>query len=81
MGAAIFTLISAYGFSDLERPGAPIDPTRVAAQIVTGGEEAGAQPLGFVADAERLGARGDLVGGRRVGSRCWSRREREQQRG
>ena len=36
MGAAIFTLISAYGFSDLERPGAPIDPTRVAAQIVTG---------------------------------------------
>src|SRR5262245_14897404 len=36
MGAAIFTLISAYGFSDLERPGAPIDPSRVAAQIVTG---------------------------------------------
>jgi putative Mg2+ transporter-C (MgtC) family protein len=36
MGAAIFTLISAYGFSDLERPGAPIDPTRIAAQIVTG---------------------------------------------
>src|SRR5215510_10549535 len=36
MGAAIFTLISAYGFSDFSRPGSPIDPTRIAAQIVTG---------------------------------------------
>src|ERR1700754_2712892 len=36
MGAAIFTLISAYGFAEFVRAGAPIDPTRVAAQIVTG---------------------------------------------
>ena len=36
MGAAIFTLISAYGFAGLATPGAPIDPTRIAAQIVTG---------------------------------------------
>jgi putative Mg2+ transporter-C (MgtC) family protein len=36
MGAAIFTLISAYGFADVSRPGTPIDPTRVAAQVVTG---------------------------------------------
>src|SRR6201991_34670 len=36
MGAAIFTLISAYGFSGFASAGAPIDPTRVAAQVVTG---------------------------------------------
>ena len=36
LGAAIFTLISAYGFSEFSRPGAAIDPTRVAAQVVTG---------------------------------------------
>ena len=36
MGAAVFTLISAYGYSDFARGGAPIDPTRIAAQVVTG---------------------------------------------
>jgi putative Mg2+ transporter-C (MgtC) family protein len=36
MGAAVFTLISAYGFASFERAGAPIDPTRIAAQVVTG---------------------------------------------
>src|SRR6201991_3363079 len=36
MGAAIFTLISAYGFAEFEEAGARIDPTRVAAQVVTG---------------------------------------------
>jgi putative Mg2+ transporter-C (MgtC) family protein len=35
MGAAVFTLISAYGFSGM-RAGAAVDPTRVAAQVVTG---------------------------------------------
>jgi putative Mg2+ transporter-C (MgtC) family protein len=36
MGAAVFTLLSAYGFSSFQRAGAPIDPTRIAAQVVTG---------------------------------------------
>src|SRR6201991_2402156 len=36
MGAAIFPLISAYGFSAFDRPDAPLDPSRVAAQVVTG---------------------------------------------
>jgi putative Mg2+ transporter-C (MgtC) family protein len=36
MGAAIFTLISAYGFNEFAAQGARIDPTRVAAQVVTG---------------------------------------------
>jgi putative Mg2+ transporter-C (MgtC) family protein len=36
MGAAIFTLISAYGFAGLARGGATVDVSRVAAQVVTG---------------------------------------------
>jgi putative Mg2+ transporter-C (MgtC) family protein len=36
MGAAIFMLISAYGFAGLERAGATVDVSRVAAQVVTG---------------------------------------------
>jgi putative Mg2+ transporter-C (MgtC) family protein len=36
-GSALFTVISAYGFSDFAgNPAAPIDPTRIAAQIVSG---------------------------------------------
>jgi putative Mg2+ transporter-C (MgtC) family protein len=33
VGSALFTLVSAYGFADF---GARVDPTRIAAQIVTG---------------------------------------------
>ena len=39
VGAAVFTLVSAYGFSDFRYGGASgftLDPSRVAAQIVTG---------------------------------------------
>jgi len=37
VGAALFTLVSAYGFADvIEQGGATVDPTRIAAQIVTG---------------------------------------------
>jgi putative Mg2+ transporter-C (MgtC) family protein len=39
LGAAVFTLVSAYGFSDFRygsREGITLDPTRIAAQIVTG---------------------------------------------
>jgi putative Mg2+ transporter-C (MgtC) family protein len=39
LGAAVFTLVSAYGFSDFRygiRTGITLDPTRIAAQIVTG---------------------------------------------
>ena len=39
VGAALFTLVSAYGFSDFDfsaRSGITYDPTRIAAQIVTG---------------------------------------------
>ncbi|MBD0347701.1 MAG: MgtC/SapB family protein [Thermoleophilia bacterium] len=39
VGAALFTLVSAYGFRDFDygfRTGINLDPTRIAAQIVTG---------------------------------------------
>jgi putative Mg2+ transporter-C (MgtC) family protein len=39
MGSALFTIVSAYGFHDFLTEGGPIvraDPTRIAAQIVTG---------------------------------------------
>ena len=39
VGAALFTIVSAYGWSDFEfsaRSGVVFDPTRIAAQIVTG---------------------------------------------
>jgi putative Mg2+ transporter-C (MgtC) family protein len=39
LGAALFTIVSAYGFEDFLRTGDPViraDPTRIAAQIVTG---------------------------------------------
>ncbi len=37
MGSALFTIISAHGFTALAGKGyAPVDPTRIAAQIVTG---------------------------------------------
>ena len=39
LGSALFTIVSAYGFHDLIANGGPViraDPTRIAAQIVTG---------------------------------------------
>src|SRR5262245_60561084 len=36
LGSALFTVVSAYGFEDFFVEGATIDPTRIAAQIVTG---------------------------------------------
>jgi putative Mg2+ transporter-C (MgtC) family protein len=36
LGSALFTVVSAYGFEDFVRAGDTVDPTRIAAQIVTG---------------------------------------------
>ena len=49
LGAALFTIISAYGFS-----GTVVDPTRIAAQIVTG--------IGFVGAGTILHHRGSIRG-------------------
>ena len=53
VGAALFMLISKYGFADVARPGQVVlDPSRVAAQIVTGIGFLGA---GIIFGAARLG--------------------------
>lgn len=36
VGAAVFTLVSAYGFSSVDVPGSIVDPSRIAAQVVSG---------------------------------------------
>ena len=36
LGSALFTVVSAYGFEDFVAAGDTVDPTRIAAQIVTG---------------------------------------------
>jgi putative Mg2+ transporter-C (MgtC) family protein len=36
LGSALFTIVSAYGFREFLRSGSAVDPTRIAAQIVTG---------------------------------------------
>lgn len=36
MGSCAFTLVSAYGFAYVTNPGAAVDPSRIAAQIVSG---------------------------------------------
>jgi putative Mg2+ transporter-C (MgtC) family protein len=49
LGAALFTIISAYGFA-----GAQVDPTRIAAQIVSG--------IGFIGAGTILQYRGNIRG-------------------
>ncbi|TMB58245.1 MAG: MgtC/SapB family protein [Chloroflexi bacterium] len=49
LGAALFTVVSAYGFA-----GASVDPTRIAAQIVTG--------IGFIGAGTILQHRGSVRG-------------------
>ncbi len=49
LGSALFTIVSAYGFS-----GAIVDPTRIAAQIVTG--------IGFIGAGTILHYRGQIRG-------------------
>jgi putative Mg2+ transporter-C (MgtC) family protein len=49
VGAALFTIISAYGFA-----GSAVDPTRIAAQIVTG--------IGFIGAGTILQHRGNVRG-------------------
>jgi putative Mg2+ transporter-C (MgtC) family protein len=52
LGAALFTLVSAYGFASLGL--GPVDPSRIAAQVVTG--------IGFVGAGVIFVNRGNVVG-------------------
>ena len=56
---ALFTIVSAYGFEDFVSAGSPVDPTRIAAQIVTGIGFLGA---GAIIRVGPLGARPDHGG-------------------
>jgi putative Mg2+ transporter-C (MgtC) family protein len=63
VGAALFMLISKYGFSDVLKPGEVIlDPSRVAAQIVTG--------VGFLG-AGLIFVRSDAVRGLTTAAAIW----------
>ena len=61
LGSALFTLVSAYGFSDISTA-ASVDPTRVAAQIVSG--------IGFLG-AGVIFVRHDTVSGLTTAASIW----------
>jgi putative Mg2+ transporter-C (MgtC) family protein len=62
LGAALFLLISKYGFSDVLGKSVILDPSRVAAQIVTG--------IGFIGGG-LIFVRGDIVRGLTTAAVVW----------
>jgi putative Mg2+ transporter-C (MgtC) family protein len=54
LGAALFMVVSKYGFFDVLQPGVSLDPSRVAAQIVTG--------IGFIGGGIIFVKRSDVRG-------------------
>jgi putative Mg2+ transporter-C (MgtC) family protein len=62
IGAALFLIISKYGFSDVLGPRVVLDPSRVAAQIVTG--------IGFIGGG-LIFVRGDAVRGLTTAAIVW----------
>jgi putative Mg2+ transporter-C (MgtC) family protein len=63
VGAALFTLVSKYGFADVLVPGRTIlDPSRVAAQVVSG--------IGFIGGG-LIFVRGDIVRGLTTAAIVW----------
>lgn len=62
VGAALFLMVSKYGFSDVLGPEVSLDPSRVAAQIVTG--------IGFIGGG-LIFVRGDAVRGLTTAATIW----------
>jgi putative Mg2+ transporter-C (MgtC) family protein len=62
VGAALFVIISKYGFSDVPGANVTVDPSRVAAQIVTG--------IGFIGGG-LIFVRGDAVRGLTTAAIVW----------
>jgi putative Mg2+ transporter-C (MgtC) family protein len=62
VGAALFTMVSKYGFSDVLGADVTLDPSRVAAQVVTG--------IGFIG-AGLIFVRGDAVRGLTTATIVW----------
>lgn len=61
-GAALFTLVGAWGFNSSIAPGAPVDPTRIAAQVVSG--------IGFIGGGV-IFVRRDAVKGLTTAATIW----------
>lgn len=62
LGAAVFTLVSAYGFSSVTSADVTLDPSRIAAQIVSG--------IGFLG-AGVIFVRGNTVNGLTTAASIW----------
>ncbi len=62
LGSALFTLVSAYGFSGMTVPGTPVDPSRIAAQVVSG--------IGFLG-AGVIFVRRDSISGLTTAASIW----------
>ena len=63
VGSTLIMIVSAYGFSDVMIPGAGLDPSRMAAQVVLG--------IGFLG-AGLIMARGEVVRGLTTAASVWS---------
>jgi putative Mg2+ transporter-C (MgtC) family protein len=63
VGACLFMVVSAYGFAGVSGPGIVLDPSRVAAQVVSG--------IGFLGAGSIL-LRGDLVRGLTTAASLWT---------
>jgi putative Mg2+ transporter-C (MgtC) family protein len=63
VGACLFMIVSAYGFSGVGGPGIVLDPSRVAAQVVSG--------IGFLGAGAIL-ARNEIVRGLTTAASVWS---------
>jgi putative Mg2+ transporter-C (MgtC) family protein len=63
VGACLFMVVSAYGFASVMGPGVVLDPSRVAAQVVSG--------IGFLGAGSIL-LRGDLVRGLTTAASLWT---------
>lgn len=63
VGACLFMVVSAYGFSSVIGKGVVLDPSRVAAQVVSG--------IGFLGAGSIL-LRGDIVRGLTTAASLWS---------
>jgi putative Mg2+ transporter-C (MgtC) family protein len=63
VGSTLIMIVSAYGFADVTAPGVGLDPSRMAAQVVSG--------IGFLG-AGAIMARGEIVRGLTTAASVWS---------
>lgn len=65
IGSALIMIVSAYGFSDVvNKPGIELDPSRIAAQVISG--------IGFLGAGTILFLRGEVVRGLTTAAGLWT---------